>query len=75
MHSTNYKYKVYPINDAKVKGTLKVSGAKNSVLPIICASLINRKKTHLQNVPNLNDVNVLLNILKSIGVQSNFIEE
>ncbi|MGG3999134.1 UDP-N-acetylglucosamine 1-carboxyvinyltransferase [Anoxybacillus kestanbolensis] len=51
----------------KVSGSVKVSGAKNSVLPIMCAALLTKEKVELENVPNLNDVKVLINIIKQLG--------
>lgn len=65
----NYSYKIDPIVNP-IKGEITVSGAKNSVLPILCASLLNNHPTELSNVPHLNDVSILLELLKSIGLTS-----
>ena len=65
----NYSYKIAPIINS-IEGEITVSGAKNSVLPIICASLLNSHPTELSNVPHLNDVSILLELLKSMGVTS-----
>ncbi len=65
----NYSYKIDPIVKP-IKGEITVSGAKNSVLPILCASLLNSYLTELTNVPHLNDVSILLELLKSIGLTS-----
>ena len=71
----NYSYKIDPITNP-IQGEVAVSGAKNSVLPIICASLLNTHSTQLSNVPQLNDVSILLGLLKSIGVESqHFLEQ
>ena len=63
----NYSYKIDPIINP-IQGEVTVSGAKNSVLPIICASLLNNLSTQLSNVPNLNDVSILLELINSMGV-------
>ena len=68
----NYSYKIGPIINP-IQGKITVSGAKNSVLPILCASLLNSQTTELSNVPHLNDVSILLELLKSIGLKSQYL--
>ena len=51
-----------------LKGTLRVSGAKNAALPIMAASLLTRDPCRLENVPQLADVDNALGILNAIGV-------
>ena len=51
-----------------LKGTVDVSGAKNSVLPLLFASLLARGKHEFENVPYLKDVSLALKILSSLGV-------
>lgn len=48
-------------------GEIGVSGAKNSALPLICASLLTEDSVILNNVPNLSDVNNLLDVFMNIG--------
>lgn len=55
-----------------VKGEVTISGAKNSTLPIMCAAMLSDGEVILNNVPNLNDVNVLIELLKDIGAKVNF---
>ena len=56
------------INGGKrLSGTLRVHGAKNSVLPLISATLLINGKSVLHNCPNLSDVSVALDIIKSLG--------
>ena len=51
-----------------LKGTVKVEGAKNAVLPILAASLLASKdKNSLKDVPNLADVNIIAEVLKSLN--------
>ncbi len=48
-------------------GEVKISGAKNSSLPILAATLMCNSPATLHNCPNLSDVNATINILKHIG--------
>ena len=53
-----------------LKGTVKVEGAKNAVLPILAASLLaSNKKTVLKDVPNLADVSIIAEVLKSLNAK------
>jgi UDP-N-acetylglucosamine 1-carboxyvinyltransferase len=53
----------------KLKGSVTCSGAKNSALGVICASILNRGTTTLKNVPKIEEVNRILEVLTSIGVK------
>jgi len=58
----------YIINGGnKLGGKLNISGAKNAVLPILAASVINGKENVIIGYPNLRDVNTMVKILRSIG--------
>lgn len=50
-----------------LKGTVKISGAKNSVLPIMAASLLSQDKVILEDIPALRDVEVISEVLTSLG--------
>lgn len=50
-------------------GTVRVSGAKNAVLPIIAATLLCEGECVIQNVPRLKDVQVMLDVLKNLGAR------
>ena len=50
-----------------VEGKIKISGSKNSCLPILSIALLTNKKIILTNVPNITDVNNMLKILKHLG--------
>ncbi|MFI3251749.1 MAG: UDP-N-acetylglucosamine 1-carboxyvinyltransferase [bacterium] len=56
--------KIYP---SKVKGKVKISGSKNSALPIIVGGLLNKNKTILTNVADIKDIDELLKILDFLG--------
>ena len=50
-------------------GEVRISGAKNAALPILCASLLTAEPLHLQNVPDLQDVRTTLKLLAQMGVR------
>ena len=52
-----------------LKGTLLVSGAKNSALVLMTASLLSEETIELTNIPSLTDIDGMSAILESLGVQ------
>ena len=54
-----------------LKGTLRVSGAKNSALVLMTASLLSEETIELTNIPSLTDIDGMSAILESLGVQVN----
>ncbi len=55
-----------------VKGTIKISGSKNSSLPILASSLLTKKRMNILNVPNLSDIHSMVNLLKSLNSDIKF---
>ncbi len=53
----------------KLKGTVRISGAKNAVLPIMAASLLTDEECVIKNVPKLRDVKTMLMLLEELGVE------
>lgn len=53
----------------KLKGEIIPQGAKNEALQILCAVLLTPEKVTIHNIPNIRDVNKLIDLLGSIGVQ------
>ena len=51
-----------------LQGTVAVSGAKNSALPILCASLLSDEPLALSNVPDLRDIATMRALLEQMGV-------
>src|SRR5258706_4158507 len=49
-------------------GEVRVSGAKNAALPILCAALLTPEPLTLSNVPELNDVRTMRSLLTQMGV-------
>ncbi|MCX5702815.1 MAG: UDP-N-acetylglucosamine 1-carboxyvinyltransferase [Candidatus Omnitrophica bacterium] len=56
----------------RLKGEVTVSGAKNSVLPILAATLLTDEPCIIKCVPNLRNTNTMLKILRSLGKNSDF---
>lgn len=57
---------------SKLQGTVKISGSKNAVLPILAACVLVEGETELKNVPDIADVHKLLDILRKLGAEANF---
>jgi UDP-N-acetylglucosamine 1-carboxyvinyltransferase len=50
-------------------GTIRPQGAKNEALQVVCATLLTSEKVIIRNVPDIRDVNNLIDLLKDIGVK------
>ena len=57
------------VGGKKLSGTIHPQGAKNEALQIICAVLLSKEKIIVKNVPDIIDVNKLIDLLKSLGVK------
>src|SRR5262245_34293745 len=53
----------------RLSGSIKVSGSKNSSLPILAATLLTREPCVVQGVPDLSDTNYMVQILTYLGAQ------
>lgn len=53
----------------KLSGSIDVSGAKNSALPILTATLLSQNSLTISNLPNVADVNTLLKLLEILGAE------
>lgn len=54
----------------RLRGTLEVQGAKNSVLPILAATLLNSGESVIHRCPRLQDVNASMRILRHLGCKA-----
>ena len=61
--------KIIVKKSAPLRGTVKIDGAKNAVLPIIAATLLADGKSVLKGVPNLRDVHVISDLLRHLGAE------
>jgi UDP-N-acetylglucosamine 1-carboxyvinyltransferase len=59
----------------KLKGDLHPQGAKNEALQVLCAVLLTPKEVIMENVPNIRDVNILIDLLRDLNVSIKQINE
>ena len=52
---------------APLQGRIPISGAKNAALPILAATLLTDKVSTLSNVPHLNDITTMVELLGALG--------
>lgn len=53
----------------RLSGEVAISGAKNAALPILCSALLTAEPVTFTNVPQLNDIGTLLELLGQMGVK------
>src|SRR5262245_18690602 len=53
-----------------LNGSIRISGAKNAALPILCAALLTDKPLRLGNVPRLMDISTMAKLLRRMGIQA-----
>jgi UDP-N-acetylglucosamine 1-carboxyvinyltransferase len=56
----------------RLEGEVTISGAKNAALPELCACLLTAQAVNLRNVPQLQDVNTTLKLLRNMGAKAEF---
>lgn len=56
------------VGGVSLTGEVRISGAKNAALPIMCASLLTAESLHLTNMPDLHDVVTMRKLLQQMGV-------
>ncbi len=58
-----------------LKGTIKISGAKNASLPLIAMTILAKNSVHIKNLPHVADINTLLKLLSNLGATCSFEED
>ncbi|MDR0364802.1 MAG: UDP-N-acetylglucosamine 1-carboxyvinyltransferase [Bacteroidales bacterium] len=58
-----------------LSGDITPQGAKNEALQVISATLLTPEEVTISNIPNIADVNVLIELLKNIGVRIKYLEQ
>ncbi|PWI57701.1 UDP-N-acetylglucosamine 1-carboxyvinyltransferase [Sulfoacidibacillus thermotolerans] len=53
----------------RLTGSIRVHGSKNAALPILAAVVMAKGETEIHDVPNLDDISVMLDILRSLGAR------
>ena len=59
----------------KLKGVIYPQGAKNEALQVICSCLLTDEKVTIENIPDILDVNKLINLLEILGVKTKKIKQ
>ncbi len=67
--------KIIVKNSPPLKGSVRISGSKNAVLPILCATLLNDQASIIEDVPPLRDVEVISEVLEHLGAKVETLEE
>ena len=52
----------------RLKGEITPQGAKNEALQVICATLLTTEEVRIKNIPDILDVNNLIDLLERMGV-------
>ena len=52
---------------SRIRGEVKISGSKNSSLPILAATLLFNQPVVLKNLPKVKDINTMISLLRSLG--------
>ena len=65
--STNDRFRI--VGGASLKGEVTVTGAKNSVLKLMAASLLAVGTSTIRNVPDIADVDIMADLLKRLGCE------
>lgn len=53
----------------RLKGEITPQGAKNEALQVICATLLSSEEITISNIPDIRDVNMLMELMKDMGVR------
>jgi len=59
------------IGGQKLSGSIKISGAKNSAVALIPASILSDEEVKIDNIPNISDIDALKDILNYLGAKVN----
>ena len=57
------------IGGRQLQGSITPQGAKNEALQVICATLLTSEKVTISNIPDIRDINKLIELLRSMGVK------
>lgn len=57
------------VGGTPLSGSVTISGSKNAALPIICASVLADSPSTIENLPDIEDVNRMIEILKLMGAE------
>lgn len=61
--------KILVRKSSKLHGTVRVDGSKNSILPILAATLLCEEECIIHDIPNLQDVKIMCSLLEALGAR------
>ncbi len=61
--------KICIVGGTPLKGTVRISGAKNAALPILCAAMLAEGESRFRNVPKLRDIGTTAQLLRHLGLR------
>ena len=64
--------KYYIKGGTPLRGEVSIGGAKNSVLKLMAAALLTKGETKIYNVPDLTDVEIMLNVIRELGAKTTY---
>lgn len=67
--------KLVVLGGTKLSGEVEISGAKNSAVAILAASIMVKGKCRIDNVPHVSDIDALLDIIKRLGGKADFVSK
>lgn len=53
----------------RIRGTIRINGAKNAAVAVIPASILTEDKVKIENIPEITDIGLLLGVLKALGAK------
>jgi len=62
--------RIVVVGGARLEGEVEVSGSKNSCLALLAASILAQGPTVIENVPDLRDVDAMLDLLRALGLEA-----
>jgi UDP-N-acetylglucosamine 1-carboxyvinyltransferase len=63
------------VGGTRLRGTVRISGAKNAVLKLMAAALLAKNRCLIRNIPRISDVETMIGVLRGIGVEVEWEEE
>ena len=69
----NQKERLVIVGGNALEGEVRVSGGKNTAVAVIPATLLSDEPCTIENVPDIEDVHVLVDILRSLGAKVTYI--
>jgi len=61
----------FVVCQSRLSGQVKISGSKNTALPVMAASLLTDQTCIINNVPDLKDIKTMIGILEGLGKKIN----